>query len=60
MADNVVIAKHTNTIITSWSVSVCERGVGDKAPPGEGHSQSAILIQQGQTSCVGGCNTMSY
>ena len=30
---------------------MCECGVGDKAVPGEEHSQIATLIQQGQAIC---------
>ena len=30
---------------------MCECGVGDKAVPGEEHSQSTVLIQQGQIIC---------
>ena len=32
-----------------WAVGVCECGVGDKAVPGEEHSQITTFIQQGQT-----------
>ena len=31
-----------------WAVGVCECGVGDKAVPGEEHSQITTLIQQRQ------------
>ena len=51
IANNVVISLIWGTRI-SWCVGVCECGVGDKAVLGEDHSQSTILIQQGQAIYV--------
>ena len=59
IANNVVIAncrifKNLALPSFSWIMSLCEYGVGDKAVPGEEHSESTIFIQQGQTICVDG------
>ena len=35
------------------AVGVCECGVGNKAVPGEEHSQITSFIQQGQTIYIG-------
>ena len=49
VASNVVISNVSTMNTLSWGVSVCECGVGDKAVFREEHSQSAILIQKGQS-----------